>query len=42
MEEDEEEEEEEDKIGPHPDAATILLFTNRQNNGKIIIGNHLA
>lgn len=30
---DEEEEEEEKKIGPHPDAATTLIFTSHQNNG---------
>ncbi len=29
---DEEEEEEEQKIGPHPDAASTLIFTNCQNN----------
>ncbi len=28
-----EEDEEEKKIGPHPDGATTLIFTNTQNNG---------
>lgn len=32
-----EEEDEENKIGPHPDAATTLIFTNRQNNGVCYI-----
>jgi hypothetical protein len=32
---DDDEEEEERKIGPHPDAATTLIFTNHQNNGML-------
>lgn len=31
-----EDDEEEKKIGPHPDASTTLIFTNSQNNGKIL------
>lgn len=30
---DDEDEEEEEKIGPHPDAATTLIFTEHPNNG---------
>ena len=31
---DEDDEDEEKKVGPHPDASTTLIFTNRQNNGQ--------
>ena len=33
---DDDEDEEETKVGPHPDASTTLIFTNFQNNGKIV------
>ena len=35
MYEEDEDEDEENKIGPHPDATTTLIFTNRQNNGVL-------
>lgn len=36
-----EDDEEEKKIGPHPDASTTLIFTNSQNNGKILTINSM-
>lgn len=33
LDDDEDEDEEERKIGPHPDAATTLIFTDHQSKG---------
>ena len=34
---DEEDDDEEKKFGPHPDASTTLIFTNKQNNGLYLV-----